>query len=156
MAVEIDMIYLGADHRGFALKEALKQKLTEQKLPYQDLGNIQLDPEDDYVDFANKVAEATIVDEKNRGILICGSGNGMAMVANKIPGVRAALTSDVLRAKQARLHLDANIACLPADILNQTTAWEIVEAFLESTFASVEKYQRRIQKLAELERLHMK
>ncbi|KKS65541.1 hypothetical protein A3A14_03460 [Candidatus Daviesbacteria bacterium RIFCSPLOWO2_01_FULL_43_38] len=145
------MIYLGADHRGFELKERLRKRLIDEGLEVTDLGNNHLDPSDDYVDFAQRVAEATVGDSVNRGVIFCGSGAGVDMVANKIDGVRSALVFDVARAKQAREHEDANVISLPADILDEESAWEITKTFLDTPFSNGERHIRRLQKLEEVE-----
>ncbi|MBI4037029.1 RpiB/LacA/LacB family sugar-phosphate isomerase [Candidatus Daviesbacteria bacterium] len=146
------MIYLGSDHRGFELKEQLKKRLVDEGLEITDLGNDHLDPNDDYVDFAQKVASAVQNDEKNRGILLCGSGVGVDMVANKISGIRSSLVFDVTRAKQSREHEDANVLSLAADVLDPETVWEIVKTFLETSFSQDVKHIRRLQKLSALEK----
>lgn len=150
------MIFLGADHRGFDLKERIEKRLLDEGYDVHDLGNDHLDPADDYVDFAKKVAEAVIELEENRGIIFCGSGAGVDMVANKIPGARSALVFDVVRAKQAREHEDANVISLPADTLDEHSAWEIVSTFLTTSFLGEEKHKRRLQKLAEIENQYEK
>lgn len=145
------MIYIGADHRGFELKQRLYQRLLDEGFEATDLGSNHLDPSDDYVDFAQKVGKAVVGDEKNRGILLCGSGAGVDMVANKIDGVRSALVFDALRARQAREHEDANVIALPADVLDEETAWEIVKTFLETPFSGEARHLRRLEKMAEVE-----
>lgn len=150
------MIYLGADHRGFELKERLKKRLVDEGYELTDLGNDHLDLGDDYVDFAAKVAEATVQLPENRGILLCGSGAGVDMVANKVPGIRSALVFDVARAKQAREHEDANVISLPTDILDEETAWEITEVFLNTPFSNDKRHVRRLQKLKQVEDSHEK
>ncbi|MDO8498251.1 MAG: RpiB/LacA/LacB family sugar-phosphate isomerase [bacterium] len=145
------MIYLGADHRGFALKERLKKILLDSGFLVTDLGNDRFDPTDDYVDFAAKVAEAVDQLPENRGIILCGSGAGVDMVANKVPGVRSALVFDVPRAKQAREHEDANVISLPADTLDEEEAWKIVQTFLETAFSGEARHVRRLQKMEEVE-----
>ena len=145
------MIYLGADHRGFELKERLRKRLIDEGLEVTDLGNNHLDPSDDYVDFAQRVAEATVGDSVNRGVIFCGSGAGVDMVANKIDGVRSALVFDVARAKQAREHEDANVISLPADILDEESPLEITKTFLDTPFSNGERHIRRLQKLEEVE-----
>lgn len=145
------MIYLGGDHRGFELKERLKIRLIDEGFKVTDLGNDHLDPNDDYVDFAQKVAEATSQLAENRGIILCGSGVGVDMVANKVDGVRSALVFDVARAKQAREHEDANVLSLPADTLDEETAWEIVKVFLETPFSGGVRHIRRLEKIEEVE-----
>lgn len=148
------MIYLGADHRGFELKERLKKHLIDEGFEVIDLGNDHLDPQDDYVIFAHKVAEAVVNDSHNRGIILCGSGAGVDMVANKIDGIRSALVFDVPRAIQAREHEDANILSLPADTLDEEQAFEISKAFLTTEFSKKPRHQRRLQELKEVEEEH--
>lgn len=146
------MIYIGADHRGFELKEQLKKRLISEGYEVTDLGNNHLDPNDDFVDFAQKVAEAVTGDPKNRGIALCGSGIGMSIAANKLAGARVALVWDTVYAKQAREHLDANILALPAERLDEESAWEIIQTFLTTDFSGEERYLRRLNKLAEIEK----
>ena len=143
-------IYLGADHRGFNLKEEIKVKLLDGNFNVFDLGNTELDPNDDYVDFASKVAKSVSEDEVSRGILICGSGAGVDIVANKFKGIRSALAFDLNRVKQSREHEDANILSLPADVLDIDLAWEMVQAFLETPFSNEKRHLRRINKIKEL------
>lgn len=145
------MIFIGGDHRGFELKERLKKHLLDEGFEVTDLGNDHLDSQDDYVIFAHKVAEATVNDPKNRGIILCGSGAGVDMVANKIPGVRSALVFDVPRAIQAREHEDANVISLPSDTLDEEQAFKITKAFLTTEFSGEERHKRRLQELKEVE-----
>lgn len=145
------MIYLGADHRGFKLKEAIKKKLTNEGLEVSDLGNDHLDPEDDYVIFAEKVAKAVVQSSNNRGLLFCGSGAGVDMVANKIDGVRSALVFDLARAKQAREHEDANVISIPADVLDEESAYQMVKTFLETKFSGEERHERRLEEMKKVE-----
>lgn len=148
------MIYLGTDHRGFKLKETLKAFLKEEGYEFEDLGNTVHDPNDDYPDFAAKVAEKVSENPKeNRGILFCGSGVGMDIVANKFKGVRSALvwSADETLVKQSRQHDDSNVLSLPADHLTEEQARKIVKLWLETPFLEVERHQRRIQKIEELE-----
>lgn len=144
-------IFIASDHRGFNLKESLKSKLIESGYLVEDLGNDHLNPNDDYVDFAKKVGESVVDNNGSLGILLCGSGVGMDMAANKIEGIRAALVFDSARAKQARLHENANIISLPADILGEEKAWQIVKAFLTTPFSKVPRHVRRLKKISELE-----
>lgn len=145
------MVYLGADHRGFELKERLKQRLIGEGLEVTDLGANHLDPQDDYVQFAEKVAKAVVGDEESKGVLLCGSGAGVDMVANKIKGVRSALVFDEARAKQAREHEDANVISLPADVLDEETAVKLVKTFLETKFGQAERHVRRLSQMKEVE-----
>lgn len=148
------MIFIGADHRGFELKERLKKRLVDLGLEITDLGNNHLDPGDDYVDFAHKVADAVVENPGSLGILLCGSGAGVDIVANKIDGIRSALVFDVPRAKQAREHEDANVISLPADTLDEETAYQIVETFLNTSFSDEQRHIRRLEKLEEVEENH--
>lgn len=148
------MIYIGADHRGFNLKEVIKNKLLGHGVKILDLGNDHLDPDDDYVDFAEKVAGFVSVDKSSYGILLCGSGAGVDMVANKVDGIRSALAFDEDRAKQAREHEDANILSLPADILDENKAWNIAKIFLTTKFSGEPRHVRRLEKLADIEKKH--
>ncbi|MDO8570803.1 MAG: RpiB/LacA/LacB family sugar-phosphate isomerase [Candidatus Daviesbacteria bacterium] len=145
------MIYLGADHRGYDLKSRIFKWLEDEGYEVTDLGNDHLDPDDDYVDFAQKVAGAVAGGSDNIGILFCGSGAGVDIVANKFDGIRSALVFDLARAKQAREDDDANIISLPADILDEEKALEIVKVFLETKFSEEERHQRRLQKLQKIE-----
>lgn len=145
------MIYLGADHRGFELKSRIFKRLADEGHEVTDLGNDHLDPNDDYVDFAQLVAGAVMGGPGNVGILFCGSGAGVDIIANKFDGIRSALVFDIQRAKQAREDDDANIISLPADILDEEQAIEIVKIFLETPFSEEERHKRRLQKLQEIE-----
>ncbi|MBI4039871.1 RpiB/LacA/LacB family sugar-phosphate isomerase [Candidatus Daviesbacteria bacterium] len=145
------MIFIGADHRGFELKQKLFQRLQDEGYEVTDLGDDHLDQTDDYVIFAHKVAEATAADPQNRGIILCGSGAGVDMVANKIDGVRSALVFDVARSKQAREHEDANVISLPADVLDEDLAWEIIKVFLTTPFSGEARHIRRLKEMKEVE-----
>ncbi len=147
------MIYLGADHRGFDLKQRLYQKLQDEGLKVTDLGDEVLNPSDDYVDFAENVAKAVLEEpEVNRGVLLCGTGVGVDIVANKYDGIRSALVSDIKTTVQSRQHEDVNVIALPADTLDLESAWEIVEAFLNTPFSEEERHVRRLEKIEELEK----
>ena len=142
------MLYLGADHRGFQLKEKIKKFLAEKKYQFEDMGNFIYDKNDDYVDFAKLVAQK--VSEKpseHKGVLICGSGVGVDIAANKFYGVRSALADDVATAKQSREHDNTNVLSLPADEVDFELAKKIITAWLETPFSNGEKYKRRIDKI---------
>lgn len=145
------MIYLGADHRGYNLKEDIKLFLRQEKLAFKDEGNIKYDPDDDYPDFAEKVAKKISLNTKDKGILICGSGIGMTIAANKIKGVRAGLCLSGYMAQKAKEEDDINILCLSADITDPGTARSIIRKWLTSKFKNLPRYQRRIKKIKKLE-----
>jgi ribose 5-phosphate isomerase B len=129
------VIYLGADHRGFKLKEALKYYLKEQGYELADLGNAVYDKEDDFPDFAAEVAKkVSLAPEEARGILACGSGIGMAIVANKFRNVRAGLAMSPDQANAGRHDNNINILCLAADFTSEEDAKNIVRVFLATPF----------------------
>jgi ribose 5-phosphate isomerase B len=127
------MIALGADHAGYLLKEKIKKYLSDKKLEFKDYGTFKLDS-CDYPEFGYKVSQAVATQEANVGILICGTGIGMCITANKIKGIRAALANDVEAAQLSRLHNDANILCLSGRSLEEDDAMKIVETWLNTSF----------------------
>ncbi len=144
------MIYLGGDHAGFELKEKIKTYLTELGEKFQDLGPSQFDPEDDFPDYA--VSAAKKVSEKDeKGLLICGTGQGTALAANKIKGIRAYTAWDEYTTKHARENGDANILALGARTIDSEKAKKLVKIFLETPFLAKEKYIRRVKKISQLE-----
>lgn len=145
------MIYLGSDHGGFELKEYVKLFLKKNKFEFEDLGNLNYDSEDDYPDYAFKVAEKVSKDEKNRGILFCRSSGGVIIAANKVNGIRAVSAHDVKSAVHAREHNDANIVALPGDWITEKLAGKIVETFLKTKFTNEERHVRRLKKIKNYE-----
>ncbi|GIW67557.1 MAG: ribose-5-phosphate isomerase [Candidatus Parcubacteria bacterium] len=144
-------IFIGADHRGFELKEYLKEKLKENNYHVEDLGNFVYDPNDDYPDFALEVGERVASEKGNVGILICGSGAGVCFTVNKVKGIRGSLAFNSEMAKKMKADDDINVLCLASDFIDEENAWEIVKAFLETKFKNEEKYLRRIKKVNEYE-----
>lgn len=145
------MIYIGADHRGFELKEYLRNRLIDESVEVFDVGAATYDSGDDYVDFASDVVAGVLRDPKNLGVLLCGSGVGVDIVANKHDGIRCSLVQDIERAKMSREHEDANVLALPADIVDLEEAYRIVKIFLETEFSGEERHERRIKKIQEIE-----
>lgn len=144
-------IYLGSDHRGFELKEELKKWLTEESYEVEDVGDHVFDPEDDYVDFALKVAEFIEgAEEHDRGILLCGSGHGVEMVANRFRHVKAILAFNDEVTVQGRQHEDANVLVIPADWIDSESAKNRVRLFLETEKNTDDKYVRRRARVANL------
>lgn len=150
-------IFLAADHRGFHLKEFLKRFLSEAGYLVEDCGAGVLVSDDDYVDFAAKAAETVSQNPvEDRAILICGSGHGMDMVANKFKGVRAALCFNTDVARQSREHEDANVLVLPSDWLVGEAAADIARTWLEASFSAEERHVRRLEKINEVEEKNLK
>lgn len=144
-------IYLGADHAGFELKEKLKSWLKKNKFNYLDLGSHTFNPDDDYPDFAEKVAKRA-AKEKALGILVCGSAQGMCIAANKVPGARAVIPFSVKEARLSREHNDANIICLSGWGTPFLRATKILEKFLTTTFSKDVRHVRRINKIKRIEK----
>ena len=144
------MIYIGADHAGFALKEIVKKYLNRIGRAFMDLGATELDERDDYPEFARKVARAAVIDE-GKGILICGSGVGMCIVANKVAGARAANAESEKIARISREHNDANILCLGGRTIAPQKAKKIIKAWLSASFKEVQRHKRRIKEIKNLE-----
>ncbi|OGL11770.1 MAG: ribose 5-phosphate isomerase B, partial [Candidatus Rokubacteria bacterium RIFCSPHIGHO2_02_FULL_69_13] len=140
----------GCDHAGHPLKEPMISALEQDGHHVLDLGTFSSDPVD-YPDFARAVGNAVRNGFVDLGILVCGSGVGAAIAANKIRGVRAALCTDLFTARQSRADDDANVLCLGARVLDADTAMEIAREWLATEFSGEERHVRRIQKIAELE-----
>lgn len=140
------MIAIGSDHGGYVLKEKIKEFLREKDIEYKDFG-CKTQESCDYPEFAKQVANAVSEKECEKGILVCGSGIGMSMAANKVNGVRAALCHDVNTAKLSRQHNNANILCLGERTTDHNLAIEIVEAWLNTPFSGDERHERRIGKI---------
>ena len=141
-------IAIGCDHRGLKLKQPIIKLITEAGYSYEDFGCDTADPVD-YPDVARKVAEAVAKADFERGILVCGTGIGMSIAANKVKGIRAALCCDAFHARRARQHNDANILCLGAE-QKQDTVHEIIEAFLTSEFEGG-RHLHRLNKITAME-----
>ncbi len=143
-------IAIASDHAGFEMKEKVKSFLKELKHEFKDFGTQDKKPVD-YPDFALKVANAVSKNECERGMLFCGTGLGMSIVANKIPGVRAVLCYDVKTAKLSREHNDANVLTLGARMIEFEKAKKIINVWLETDFLG-ENYSKRIEKIKEIEK----
>ena len=143
-------VALGADHGGFALKNDIV-KLLGEAYGILDLGAHVLDPQDDYPDFAIAVARAVASGEAQRGIIVCGSGVGACVAANKMPGIRACLCHDTYSAHQGVEHDDMNVLCLGARVIGGELAAELVTAFLQASFSGEERHRRRLQKVLDIE-----
>jgi ribose 5-phosphate isomerase B len=144
------MIALGSDHAGYALKQDIIKHLDETHTEYKDYGTFD-ESSCDYPDFAQKACEAVTGGECELGILVCGTGVGMSMAANKIKGIRAACCSDYFSAKFTREHNDANILCLGGRVVGAGLAIELVDVFLNTPFSNGANHLRRIEKIKSLE-----
>jgi len=145
-------IYIGADHRGVNLKERLKRILLDEAYDVVDVGAAQLVSDDDYPDFAAAVgAKVSAAPLEARGIVICGSGFGADIVANKFDGVRSALAMSPDHAYQGRHDDDVNVLALAADFIEETMAIKTMKVFLTTPFAKEERYTRRLEKIGKIE-----
>jgi ribose 5-phosphate isomerase B len=144
------MIVVGSDHGGFGLKTAIKELLIERGITVEDLGTDNGNSVD-YPDFGEKVAREVSAGKAEKGILICGTGIGMSIVANKFPGVRAALVTDPFMARMAKEHNNANILVLGERVLAESEAREIVATWLDAAFEGG-RHQGRLDKIASLEK----
>jgi ribose 5-phosphate isomerase B len=144
-------IALSADHAGFALKEELGAKLTQQGHFVLDLGTHSTAPVD-YPDSAEAVATALRDQQADRGVIVCGSGAGVSIAANKFPGVRAAVCHDTYTAHQAVEHDDMNVLCLGSRVVGPSLAFEIATVFLAAAFSGEDRHQRRLDKVHAIER----
>lgn len=143
-------VALGADHGGFSLKNDLVRRLQEQ-YEILDVGTHALDPADDYPDFAQAVAREVASGRVERGIIVCGSGVGACIVANKVPSVRACLCHDTYSAHQGVEHDDMNVLCLGARVIGLELATELATTFLKARFSGEPRHRRRLKKLLTIE-----
>ena len=145
-------IAIGADHNGYELKGMLVPWLQAAGHQIVDLGAHQLDPTDDYPDFAAAVGKAVSSQEAERGILVCGSGVGACIAANKVPGVRACLCHDTYSSRQGVEHDDMNVVCVGTRVIGPELVKEVLSAFLSAAFIPEPRFQRRLDKLLQVER----
>ena len=147
-------IAIASDHGGYELKEELKKRLEERKIAYRDYGTDST-ASVDYPDYAEKAAEGVLSGECTFGIVICGTGIGISIAANKIPGIRCAHCHDGYSAKMARAHNDANMLAFGARVIGAGLMCEIVDAFLGGAFEGG-RHSRRVEKIKEIERKYAK
>ncbi len=147
-------IYLGADHQGFALKEQIFAYLAKRGYEVEDVSGKELDPNDDFPEFAQMAALKVLGDDSKdpRGILICGGGQGMCMAANRFRGIRASVIWDAYEARMTRNDNDSNILCLPSRVLqNDEKEWkDILDTWLTTPFAGAARYKRRNAQIDEI------
>ena len=145
-------IAVGGDHAGFELKALLIPWLQSTGHEVEDLGAYRLDPEDDYPDFAFVVADSVRSGKVERGIVVCGSGVGASIAANKLPGIRACLCHDTYTGRQGVEHDDMNVLCLGGRVIGFELAKEVLTAFLGASFIPEARFQRRLDKLLQVEK----
>jgi ribose 5-phosphate isomerase B len=145
-------IYIGADHNGFAMKAALISYLKDLGYDVVDEGNKAVDADDDFPRFAGKVVGGVLTsqDSEPRGILICGSGQGVCMAANRFKGIRASIVWDLCEARVSRNDDDSNVLCLPARVLKNSQAKALVHTWLITPFADAPRFKRRLAEMDEL------
>lgn len=141
-------IGIGSDHGGFELKESIKEFLKEKGIEYIDYGTNSTESVD-YPDFGRAVAEAVVKEEVDRGIVICGTGIGISIAANKVKGIRCALCGDTFSARMSRAHNDANVLALGARVIGPGLALEIVDTFIQEGFEGG-RHSRRLNKIDEI------
>ncbi|MEX0653159.1 MAG: ribose 5-phosphate isomerase B [Phycisphaeraceae bacterium] len=144
-------IALACDHGGFALKQPIAELLKQQGFEVLDLGAHQLDPADDYPDFARYLGQAIQHGQADRGILLCGSGVGACVAANKLTGVRAGVCHDAYSARQGVEHDDMNVLCLGARVVGDELARDLVRAFINANFSGEDRHARRLEKVKAME-----
>lgn len=144
-------VYLAADHRGFKLKNALRDWLKGERREVVDLGSLELDKDDDYPDLGITLAEKVAGDSGSLGVAVCGSGVGMAMAAGKVKGARAMVAHQPELAAAGRRDDDVNVISIGADFIDEEKAKKIVKAALETNFSGEERHKRRIEKIRQYE-----
>ncbi len=144
-------VAVGADHAGFPLKDQVLELLEKEGHSVIDLGTHSTESVD-YPDYAQAVGESVVKGETQVGILLCGSGVGASIAANKVPGIRAALCHDVFSARQSREDDDANVLCLGPRVIGPALAQELIRVFLAARFSNAERHLRRLEKVAGLEK----
>jgi ribose 5-phosphate isomerase B len=149
-------LVISADHAGFPLKEDVRAYLTKKGHELVDLGAYKVEPQDDYPDYAERVGLAVKAGQAPRGIIICGSGVGVCVAANKIPGIRAGMCHDTYSAHQGVEHDDMNVVVLGARIVGSALAYEVVDAFIGAKFIANEvRFERRFKKVLAIEARYM-
>ncbi len=148
-------IAIGADHAGFTMKEDLAAQIRKLGHEGLDMGAHSIEPSDDYPDFAEAVAKAIVEGKADRGVLICGSGVGVSVAANKIPGIRAAVCHDAYSAHQGVEHDNMNVLVLGSRVIGPELARELVRAYLAAQFSGDERHRRRLAKVDAIEKRYL-
>ncbi|AEF18200.1 sugar-phosphate isomerase, RpiB/LacA/LacB family [Thermoanaerobacterium xylanolyticum LX-11] len=148
------MIAIGSDHGGYELKEAIKKHLEERGIEYKDFGTFS-EESVDYPDYAREVAEAVASGQYEKGILLCGTGVGISIAANKVPGIRAAHVSDAFSARYSKEHNNANVLCMGGRVVGPGLAALLVDEWLDAEFQGG-RHQKRIDKISEIEKKYLR
>lgn len=148
-------VVIASDHGGFEYKQQLEKRISDQEYEITDLGAFNDSPSD-YPDYAEAVADAILAGKAEKGILICGSGAGVSVAANKFKGIRAAVCHDTYSAHQCVEHDDVNVLCIGQRVIGIELAKEIVFAFLAAKFSHEERHERRLGKIKAIEKKNMK
>lgn len=144
-------IYMGADHRGFKLKEKLENWLKEKKYSVEDMGAYELDKTDDYTLYAEKVALMVRDNLGSRGVLLCGSGVGVDVTANKFDGVRASIGKSAEQVKAGRKDDDMNVLVIASDFTKELDAKKMISAFLKTRYEKIARHERRLEEITRIE-----
>ncbi len=144
-------IYIGADHKGYKLKEKINTWLFENDYSFEDLGALKFDPYDDYTKYASDVASLVSDNKNSRGILLCGSGVGVDIVSNKFDGVRASIGKNREQVKAGRKDDDMNVLVIASDFTKEDEALDMVKAFLDSEFDHKKRHKRRLEEIEKIE-----
>ncbi len=148
----MDSVFIGVDHRGYRFREKIKEFLHAREYHVEDLSGTSYDPEDDYSPIALSVAEK-VAAQRGKGILMCGSGVGVCVAANKVAGVRAGLAISARQVASARRDDDINVLCIAADYIQEEELLEIIDAFLNTVFTPEERFVRRLATIKKYETL---
>ena len=144
-------VYLGADHRGFELKNLLRSWLERRSVLHEDLGAYEHNPQDDYTLFAERVASVVAQEKHSRGVLICGSGVGVDVMANKFDGIRASIGKSTPQVKAGRKDDDMNILVIAADFTSEKQAKQMLSIFLDTEFDGLSRHKRRLEEIKRVE-----
>ncbi|MGI5827700.1 MAG: RpiB/LacA/LacB family sugar-phosphate isomerase [Patescibacteria group bacterium] len=146
------MLYLATDHRGLKRKNQLKTWLTTKKIPFKDLGAYEYNADDDYPDYAYKVAQKVLEDKKGKGVVFCGSGAGICVAANKVKGIRCSLGFNHQQVKSFVEDDDINVLAIAADYTTKFKVFQLVKTFLAAEFKNEKRHIRRLEKIMQLEK----
>ncbi len=146
------MLYLATDHRGLKLKNQLKQWLTGKKILFKDLGAYELNPDDDYPDFAKLLTNAVLENKDSRGVIFCGSGAGVCIACNKVKGIKSAIGFNHRQVKSFTEHDHVNVLCIASDHTKKFKCFQLVKTFLNTPYSTESRHLKRLKKIEEMEK----